>query len=69
MHERRMGQRLGGLRLAVEQLARWWTSASSEEKFNLTRAAINGDADAPPYSTLQVAIFLAETESGSVDQR
>lgn len=67
MHE--LGKRMGRLSVAVERLARWWTSASQAERFVLIQAAIRGAPSAPPFSDLQVAIFLAEAEAGEIDQR
>jgi hypothetical protein len=59
----------------VEQLARWWTSASKEERWLLLRATIEGkkafEADArrrppqtPTLSELHLAIYLSEAEAG-----
>lgn len=53
---------------AVEALARWWSQASQEERFALVRAAIHGEAQAPPLRELQLAIFLAEEARGEVTQ-
>lgn len=53
--------------MAIEQLARWWTSASAEERYNLLRATFKGDSEAPPLGALQIAIRLSETEAGEVD--
>lgn len=54
--------------LAVERLARWWSSASQAERFALCRASIHGDPEAPPFRTLQVAIYLAEVEAGETEE-
>lgn len=50
----------------VEQLARWWTSATQAERFWLVNRAIKGDPEAPSLATLQIAIYLAEVEAGEV---
>jgi hypothetical protein len=61
------GSRDDGRSVAVvEQLARWWTSASQEARFELYKAAIEGDRQAPRLRTLQIAIYLAESEAGEV---
>jgi hypothetical protein len=52
----------------VERIARWWTSASNEERFALLRASCQGEKDAPPLRTVQLAIYLAEVEAGEVAQ-
>lgn len=57
---------LGPLARSVDRLAQWWTQAPQEERFNLIRASVNGDREAPPLKTLQIAIYLAEAESGEV---
>lgn len=53
---------------AVERLARWWTSASNEERFALLKSSLQGDENSPPYQTLQVAIYLSEVEAGEVSE-
>jgi len=50
----------------VERLARWWTSASQEERFALLRAAFKGDKEAPPLGIIQIASYLAEAAAGEV---
>lgn len=61
---RRVGQR-------VELLARWWTSASNEERFRLLKLSIEGGPkakDAPSLSEVRLAIILAETEAGEIGE-
>jgi hypothetical protein len=50
----------------VEQLARWWTSASQEARFGLLRKAVQENT--PPLQTLRLAIILAEIEAGEVGE-
>lgn len=52
----------------IERIARWWTSASNEERFRLLQASCKGEPDAPPLKTVQIAIYLAEVEAGEVAQ-
>ena len=52
----------------LERLARWWTSASQEARFRLLKRSIEGEAEAPPLKTVQLAIYLAECEAGEVGQ-
>jgi hypothetical protein len=54
--------------LALERLARWWTEASNEARFGLYAKALHGEEEAPPLDALRVAIYLAETEAGEVQQ-
>lgn len=49
-------------------MARWWTSASHEEKFALLKASCEGRPEAPNLSQLQIAIYLAEAEAGQVSE-
>ena len=53
---------------AVVTLARWWTSASQAERFELLKRTIKGDTTAPSLQALQVAIYLAEVEAGEVGE-
>lgn len=53
---------------SVERLARWWSSASQEERFALLRRSIHGEAEAPPLREVQLAIYLAEVEAGAVSE-
>lgn len=64
------GQRLDGgmAHYRVISLARWWTSASQEERFALLRATIHGDPSSPPLETLRLAIIAAEIEAGEVGE-
>lgn len=52
----------------LEQLARWWTSATQEARWDLYAKTIKGEAEAPKLRTLQLAIYLAETEAGEVGE-
>lgn len=61
MHERQLDRRL-----AVERLARWWTSASQEERFRLLKTSVQENS--PPLATLRYAIILAESEAGEVGE-
>jgi hypothetical protein len=67
-----VSEQLGNVRAVrvspIERIARWWTSASNEERFRLLQAACQGEKDAPPLRTLQLAIYLAEVEAGEVAQ-
>ena len=65
-----VGKRLEQSR-PVEQLARWWTAASQEERFRLLRVSLekNPPKDAPSLQALQIAIYLAEAEGGEIDER
>jgi len=49
------------------EIARWWTSATQESRFELYRRSVEGDAQAPPLAELRLGIFIAETEAGEVD--
>jgi hypothetical protein len=63
------GQLLDGpFRFALERLARWWTSATQEERFALLRATLAGEKEAPRLGTLKLAIYLAEVEAGEVSE-
>jgi hypothetical protein len=60
----RVGQR-------VELCARWWTSATQEERFRLLKVCIEGGQaakDAPTLEEVRLAIYLAESEAGEVAQ-
>lgn len=52
----------------IERIARWWTSASNEERFKLLQKSCQGEADAPPLKVVQLAIYLAEIEAGEVSE-
>jgi hypothetical protein len=65
MERQRVGRRVGH---NLERIARWWTSASKEERFRLLKLSIEGEADAPPLKEVQLAIVLAETEAGEVSE-
>jgi hypothetical protein len=58
----------GPFRFALERLARWWTSATQEERFALLRATLAGEKEAPRLGTLKLAIYLAEVEAGEVSE-
>jgi hypothetical protein len=51
---------------SIERLARWWSGASQAERFALLQRTIKGDQEAPTFSELQVAIFLAEAAAGEI---
>jgi len=50
----------------LERLARWWTSASQEERNALWLASAKGAPEAPCFEDLTLAIILAECEAGEV---
>jgi len=64
-----MGQRLGRVAWNVEHIARWWTSATDEERFNMLQLSIQGEAKAPSLGEVRLAILLAESEAGEVSER
>lgn len=53
---------------SLRRLCQWWTQASKAERFECVRRAIHGDPEAPPLKVLQLAIYLAEVESGDVKE-
>lgn len=53
-------------RVRVIELARWWTSATQEERFRLLKTACQENT--PPLGELRTAIILAETEAGEVGE-
>ena len=55
-------------RVAVTELAQWWNAASQEARFEKLREALHGEAQAPRYETLRLAIILAEIEAGEVEE-
>jgi len=61
-----VGQRVGRLAGNVEQFARWWTSASKEERFRALKASI--ETNTPPLQTVRFAIILAECEAGEISE-
>lgn len=54
----------GRLARDVDELARWWTSATQEARFALLKSSIQ--AGSPPLDKLRYAIILAEIEAGEV---
>jgi hypothetical protein len=50
----------------IEVLARWWTSATQEERFALLLRS--SKENTPPLREVQLAIYLAEAEAGEVGQ-
>jgi hypothetical protein len=64
---RRLGNGLGN---RVEQLARWWTSASQEERFLLLRQTIDARSTQKEISLdeLKLAIYLSEAEAGEIGE-
>ena len=66
-----MGHGVGRLAWNVEQLARWWTSATKEERFALLKRTIEAKTqtrDAPTLGEVRLAIYLAEVEAGEVSE-
>lgn len=65
-----LGQRLGNGG-SVERLAQWWTQAAQEARFGLLQRVLGqktpekGD---PSLFELKIAIYLAESEAGEIDQ-
>jgi hypothetical protein len=59
--ERQLDERVAG---DVEKLARWWTSATQEARFELLRRSTKENS--PPFQTLRLAIILSECEAGEV---
>lgn len=57
-----------GVVASLERLCQWWTQAPQAERFQLVKRSIEGDAEAPPLKTLQLAIYLAEVAAGEVSQ-
>ena len=56
----------GRLAWDVEQLARWWTQAPQEARFAILTQATKENR--PPLDRLQLAIILAESEAGEVEE-
>lgn len=50
----------------IERIARWWTSATQEERFAFLQKTVKGEAGCPPLRTVQIAIYLAEAEAGEI---
>jgi len=50
----------------VESLARWWTSASQAQRFELLKRSTKENS--PPFEALRLAIILAEVEAGEVGE-
>lgn len=48
----------------VEEIARWWTSATEEERYALYCRSFFENK--PAYETLRLAIYLAEVTAGEV---
>jgi hypothetical protein len=48
---------------SVVGLAVWWRSATKAEKWQILKASIRGEAQAPELRALHVAIIVAETEA------
>lgn len=65
---RELDERMAGgrWRQSVEQLARWWSSASKEERFAVCKSS--AQENRPPLEALRIAIILAETEAGEVTE-
>jgi len=60
------GELDGRVAWRIESLARWWTSASQEERFKLLKKACQENS--PPLSELRFAIILAESEAGEIGE-
>jgi hypothetical protein len=54
---------------AFARLTRWWSQATSGERFEALKASIRGDEKAPPLKTLHLAIIAAEIEAAREGQR
>lgn len=52
-------------RNAFARLTRWWSTATSGERFEAVKASIRGDSEAPPLKTLHLAIIAAELEASA----
>ena len=50
----------------VESLARWWTSATQKARFEILRRSTLENS--PSFQDLRLAIILAETEAGEVEE-
>lgn len=50
----------------IEQRARWWTSASEKARYEALRQAIHGDQ--ATFEEIRLAIILAETAAGEVEE-
>jgi hypothetical protein len=53
---------------SLDSIARWWTSATQEERFKALERSIKGESGAPPLETLQLAAYLAEVEAGEIGE-
>lgn len=57
-------------RLVIDTLARWWTSASKEERFAYLQRVLDARApkekNAPTLEEVRCAIILAEAEAGEI---
>lgn len=51
---------------AIERIARWWTSATQEARFEVLLRAYRKDPTAPSLREIQLAAYLAEAEAGEV---
>jgi hypothetical protein len=56
-------------RSSFARLARWWSTATSGERFEALKASIRGDSEAPPLKTLHLAIIAAELEAEAARER
>lgn len=57
---------VGRLARHVDELARWWTSATHEERFRLLKASV--ETNSPPLASLRLAIIAAEIEAGEIGE-
>jgi hypothetical protein len=59
---------VGNVAHRLETIARWWTQATQAQRYECYGRAVHGDEEVPPLETLQLAIYLAEIESGEVGE-
>jgi len=57
---------VGDARLRIDALARWWSQASNEARFQLLAKATQENK--PPLEEVQLAAYLAEAEQGTVSE-
>jgi len=50
----------------IDELAGWWTQASEEARYAVLQKATQENT--PPLDALRLAIILAETEAGEVEE-
>lgn len=57
---------MDGWMARIDELARWWTSASQEARFALLQKSFKEGT--PTFVELRAAILLAETEAGEIGE-